>query len=240
LVVLGLVAAGTGCASSHESGAGSWLHRLADRQARIFSESHPSRVRRVRLTVGSTDAIEFWGRFVCNNTNCATDACETSGPSFRAHPYGTCVERFSYTKLAVSPRTHRVVLVKKRHLVSIGWVGGQRAFFTPGRNGASCEIDVGVRSLRTEVWCLGPVRSLAEARRAIAARLLVSGRVQVCHGMRCVGNSDGPPILRYGRSISLGPFRCTALRVGVRCVAKSTGRGFLLTAHAVKRVEPRR
>jgi hypothetical protein len=49
--------------------------------------------------------------------------------------------------------------------------------------------------------------------------------------------SNGPlgiPLL-YGRSISVGPFRCTALRGAVRCVVEKTGRGFLLSAG---RIEP--
>jgi hypothetical protein len=49
--------------------------------------------------------------------------------------------------------------------------------------------------------------------------------------------SNGPlgiPLL-YGRSISAGPFRWTALRGAVRCVVEKTGRGFLLSA---ARIEP--
>ena len=114
--------------------------------------------------------------------------------------------------------------------------GSQRFFLTPGRNGASCEMDVGTPGLPTEVWCLSAVRSLSEAHRAIAVSLRASGRIKVCHGLRCVGNGPDEPKLRYGHSISLGPFRCTSLRTCVRCVVKELDHGFLLHRHSVTRV----
>jgi hypothetical protein len=99
-------------------------------------------------------------------------------------------------------------------------------------------MDVGLPGLAARVWCLGPVRSLAEAHRALAVTLPASGRVKVCHGPGCVANApDREPKLRYGRSISLGPFRCTSLRTGVRCVVKKLDHGFLLLRrHSVMRL----
>ena len=58
----------------------------------------------------------------------------------------------------------------------------------------------------------------------------------ICHGQKCVGNPpEDARTLRYGHSISVGPFRCTALRRGVHCVVKKLGYGFLLSAHHVTR-----
>ena len=112
----------------------------------------------------------------------------------------------------------------------------QRFFFTPGPNGASCEIDVGVPGLSGQAWCVvGPPH--LPTRRAIGVALTAAGVVAVCHGLRCVGNApDQTPTLRYGRSIGLGPFRCTSLRQGVRCIATKLGHGFLLGSHSLTRV----
>jgi hypothetical protein len=114
--------------------------------------------------------------------------------------------------------------------------GSQRFFFTPGPNGASCEIDVGVPGLSAQAWCVvGPPH--LPARNAIGVALTAAGAVKVCHGLRCVGNApDKTPTLRYGRSIGLGPFRCTSLRQGVRCIATKLGHGFLLGSHGLTRV----
>lgn len=103
-----------GCGSSkHQSAAPTWLHRLAQKQAHIFSESHPSRVSRVKLIVGSKDAIELWGRFDCNEDNCSLGTCEPPDGSVQRHSNQTCVIRFRYIRLAVDPRTHRIGLVQK-------------------------------------------------------------------------------------------------------------------------------
>jgi hypothetical protein len=112
----------------------------------------------------------------------------------------------------------------------------QRFFITQGPNGAGCELDVGVSGLPTATWCVvGPPQ--LPFSKAVGVTLTASGRLQVCHGGRCVGNApSGTPRLRYGRSISLGPFRCTSLRLGVRCVVTKSGHGFLLGARGVQRV----
>jgi hypothetical protein len=45
-----------------------------------------------------------------------------------------------------------------------------------------------------------------------------------------LGNAgEGSPTLNIGRSVTVGPFRCTMLRSGVRCTALASGKGFLLT-----------
>jgi hypothetical protein len=71
------------------------------------------------------------------------------------------------------------------------------------------------------------------ASKAIGATLLPPGHLVLCHGSKRVGNA--PEDARYGHSISVGPFRCTALRRGVHCLVKKLGYGFLLSAHRVTR-----
>jgi hypothetical protein len=115
-------------------------------------------------------------------------------------------------------------------------MGSQRFFFTVGPNGASCEIDVGVPGLPTQAWCVVGPPHLA-ARKAIGVALTAAGAVKACHGLRCVGNApERTPTLGYGQSIGLGPFRCTSLRRGVRCIVSKFGHGFLLGSHGLARV----
>jgi len=62
-----------------------------------------------------------------------------------------------------------------------------------------------------------------------------SGRLSTCRG--CISNSDPVPTLRAGRSIKLGPFRCTSLARGaVRCVVVGTGHGFRMNVRGFRRI----
>lgn len=117
-----------------------------------------------------------------------------------------------------------------------GSPSSQRFFLTNGPNGASCEIDVAVSGLPANTWCaIGPPH-LAFSK-AVGVRLSATGHLVVCHGGSCVGNAPiGALTLRYGQSIALGPFRCTSLRQGVRCVVTKGGHGFVLSARGVTRV----
>jgi hypothetical protein len=119
---------------------------------------------------------------------------------------------------------------------AVGASGSARWFVTPGPNGASCEIDVGRPGLPTQTWCVvGPPQ--LPARSAVGVSLAPSGQLRRCRGLRCVGNAPvRTPTLSYGRSTSLGPFRCTSLRAGVRCIVTKRGHGFLLGARGSKRV----
>ena len=112
--------------------------------------------------------------------------------------------------------------------------GAARWFFTPGPNGASCELDL--RRPLTEADCLvGPPQR--PAAKAIAVTMSPSGRLTLCRGLRCVGNAPtGTPTIPYGSHVELGPFRCTSLRAGVRCIVTTLGRGFQLGAHGVTRI----
>jgi hypothetical protein len=40
--------------------------------------------------------------------------------------------------------------------------------------------------------------------------------------------------LRYGRSVRVGPFRCTSRRVGMQCLVVRNGHGFLLSRKRLK------
>jgi hypothetical protein len=113
---------------------------------------------------------------------------------------------------------------------------GSRFFFTPGPNGASCEIDVGTPGLAPSVWCVIEPPQLA-ARKAVAVRLALTGVVTTCSGLRCVGNApEHTKTLAYGRSIRVGAFRCTSLKAGVRCLVAQVGRGFQLSRSGVTRL----
>jgi hypothetical protein len=62
-------------------------------------------------------------------------------------------------------------------------------------------------------------------------------RLGLCRGVQCLGNGPAnATMLAYGRSVVVGPFRCTSLRSGMRCVVRSTGHGFLLNRAGVKRI----
>jgi hypothetical protein len=71
----------------------------------------------------------------------------------------------------------------------------------------------------------------------VSVTLHPNGRLDLCHGVKCLGNGPvNATMLAYGRSVTVGPFRCTSLRIGMRCVVRSTGHGFLLSRAGVKRV----
>jgi hypothetical protein len=64
-----------------------------------------------------------------------------------------------------------------------------------------------------------------------------NGRLDQCRGVRCLGNGpDNATTLAYGRSLVVGPFRCTSLTTGMRCVVRTSGHGFLLSRAGVARL----
>lgn len=66
--------------------------------------------------------------------------------------------------------------------------------------------------------------------------LHANGATRICRGLRCVGNSpENATILGYGRSVHVGPFLCTSLRSGIRCVVALSGHGFLIGPSVFKR-----
>src|SRR4051794_8523867 len=67
--------------------------------------------------------------------------------------------------------------------------------------------------------------------------LAPDGSVRICRGERCLGNGpENAFTLRYGRSIRVGPFRCSSARSGIRCVLVRSSHGFRITAARVRRV----
>jgi len=70
---------------------------------------------------------------------------------------------------------------------------------------------------------------------AQTATLRPNGRTAVCTRRACpVGNGpERAPVLPYGRSIRVGPFRCTSRRTWMRCVAVANGHGFTIAREGV-------
>jgi hypothetical protein len=79
------------------------------------------------------------------------------------------------------------------------------------------------------------------ARRKFLATLLggavsKQGTLRVCHGTKCLG--DGPEEafeLGYGKSITVGNFKCTSKKAGMRCSVSPSGHGFELSRDALDR-----
>src|SRR3954468_6401785 len=78
--------------------------------------------------------------------------------------------------------------------------GSQRFFFTPGPNGASCELDVAMPGLPTAASCQIAPPHVA-AGRAASATLKANGTVTLCHGIACIGNPpENARRLAYGHT----------------------------------------
>ncbi|HET9104243.1 MAG TPA: DUF6636 domain-containing protein [Solirubrobacteraceae bacterium] len=101
-------------------------------------------------------------------------------------------------------------------------------FASPSRN-IGCYMD------RAQVRCDIRNRSFTPPQRPRSCPLdygqglIVTGRGRgryVCAGDTAL---DGQRALPYGRSISRGPFRCTSLTSGMRCINVRTGHGFALS-----------
>lgn len=107
--------------------------------------------------------------------------------------------------------------------------GVQHFFFAPG-NTTSCELDFAMPGIGSIAYC-------QTYPHAESATLRPSGKLAICHGLKCVGNPpDQVPTLVYGATLSAGPFRCSSLRSGVKCVLAKTGHGFLITATRITRL----
>jgi len=71
---------------------------------------------------------------------------------------------------------------------------------------------------------------------AQVAEMKPDGTVTFCstHSLRALSCNlanagEQAQTLHYGRSVTVGPFRCTMLRSGVRCTVLASGKGFILT-----------
>jgi hypothetical protein len=69
-------------------------------------------------------------------------------------------------------------------------------------------------------------------------RLRTSGKLKICNGGQCIGNGPEDSFkLGYGRSVLVGPFRCTSFRTrGIRCVVRQTGAGFYIAKQGITRI----
>src|SRR4051812_30683890 len=104
-----------------------------------------------------------------------------------------------------------LVLASALALVATADAGEQHFFFAPGVT-TSCEMDSGMRTIGTSVYC----QTVPHYESVI---LRSNGKLTICHGVKCIGNpSEGVPTLTYGAWLDGGPFRCTSLKAGVRCV----------------------
>ncbi|MCB0881367.1 MAG: hypothetical protein KDC33_04005 [Thermoleophilia bacterium] len=101
---------------------------------------------------------------------------------------------------------------------------------SPTRN-LGCQIVDNDARLRPSAYC----QSYASR---TSVTLSKDGRLRVCRrSMRCIG--DGPPetrVLPYGRSRTVGRFRCTSRRDGMRCVIRASGKGFHIDRTRVRPV----
>ncbi len=108
---------------------------------------------------------------------------------------------------------------------------------SPGSGDLSCAIYDGPTGA-AEAFCqvYGP---LAQAKATVRA----NGTLVVCRSRdqktnRCgLGNAgENAKTYGYGRSVTVGRFRCEVLRKGVRCVVRSTGKGFLMSPQSTRPV----
>ncbi len=123
-------------------------------------------------------------------------------------------------------------------LVALGAPGAHAAarnaaeFFARNPHGTvSCAIYSGYAGATT-AFCES-VSSKREAKTSLSASGLVS--VCVSHNPRSnacnLGNAgEGSPTLGYGRRVTVGRFRCSVLRAGVKCVVIASGKGFLFSS----------
>jgi hypothetical protein len=100
-----------------------------------------------------------------------------------------------------------------------------RWFHSPSGN-ISCEVSTGNTR--------GPYAYCAIGQKPKTVELRASGRMTICNGIGCLSNApENAFTLAYGRSTSLGPFRCTSLVKGMRCVVTRSGHGFLISRERI-------
>jgi hypothetical protein len=103
-----------------------------------------------------------------------------------------------------------------------------RFFHSPSGN-IECQVSAHDR-VGTAAYCqtFTPARSVT---------LGPGGKLKRCRGGKCLGNGpENATTLRYGHSVTVGPFRCTSRTRGMRCVLRSTRHGFELSRRGIRRV----
>lgn len=103
------------------------------------------------------------------------------------------------------------------------------AFFLSPTKNLGCQVVDNDARLRPSAYC----QSYASR---TSVTLSKDGRLRVCRtSSRCIGDAPfGTGTLAYGRSRTVGRFRCTSRRDGIRCVVRSTGRGFRIDRTSVR------
>jgi hypothetical protein len=106
---------------------------------------------------------------------------------------------------------------------------GTRWFHSPSFN-IECEVSPGGKR--------GKYAYCQTAKPPASVTLRTSGHLKICHGGRCIGNGPEDSFkLGYGRSVTVGPFRCTSFRTrGMRCIVRQTGTGFFIAKQGVTRI----
>ncbi|HEY1370702.1 MAG TPA: DUF6636 domain-containing protein [Gaiellaceae bacterium] len=93
-------------------------------------------------------------------------------------------------------------------------------------------------NIQCEVASRGPGGTFAFCQTFKAPRsatLRRDGRTRVCRGVGCLGNGpENAFTLRYGRSVTVGPFRCTSRRSGMRCIVRASGHGFAISRERLR------
>lgn len=129
--------------------------------------------------------------------------------------------------------------ISHRLLLSAALIGGMalataeaqakvRWFHSPTGN-IQCEVAGNGDVRGTYAYC-------QTFKRAKSIRLRRSGAMRVCRGIGCLGNGpENAFTLRYGRSVTVGPFRCTSLERGMRCKVIRSGHGFLISKQRIRR-----
>jgi hypothetical protein len=103
-----------------------------------------------------------------------------------------------------------------------------RWFHSPSGN-ISCEVGANRPQIGTYAFCAtrSPTRCV---------RLDGKGQMRVRRGLPCEGDAPETAFtLGYGKSVRVGPFRCTSRMDGMRCAIVVTGHGFLISRERVTR-----
>ena len=96
--------------------------------------------------------------------------------------------------------------------------GVQHFFFGPGPS-TSCEMDVGVPKIGTNVYC----QTYPHTESVV---LHTDGSLTICHGIKCIGNPpDQVPTLVYGNWMTAGPFRCNSTHAGHQVLRREDRQG---------------
>jgi hypothetical protein len=95
--------------------------------------------------------------------------------------------------------------------------------------GVSCEMHVATLACEAELPPRNDIARLAADGTLHACRSTSPGTANGCH----TGDAGLAPTYNAGRSVTVGPFRCTVIPAGVRCIVTASGKGFEMTATGV-------